>query len=405
MAQQLTNPPHFYTLDAIRGVAAIIVVLYHWQLFYYAGDIYVQGGYEKTQLPWYPYLAVFYTNGMVAVDLFFLLSGFIFFWLYSNKIFTEKTSFRNFMGYRLTRLYPIHIVTLLFVGFLQWIMLRNSGHFFIIQYNDGYHFLLNLLMMQNWGFEKGASFNGPSWSVSVEVFLYVLFFIICRLGMQRKIWLLILLIPLGALLQYYTLLGKGVYSFFYGALIYYLYTWLLQHNKVNTYLPAITIVTLVLWVFLFVEYKFSYIQSTWLHTMKEVLPDKDEKFALSTYGVFRNLFFRTTVSPLTILALALWETKKGMIHKNWAALGNCSYAIYLLHFPLQIIFVLITDSFGISRQVLHSPYVMLLFFLILLPVSYFTYYYFEFPAQQLLRRKFLKKETSHLNIIDAKLPI
>jgi peptidoglycan/LPS O-acetylase OafA/YrhL len=402
MTSNQSPPRHFYSLDAIRGVAAMIVVLYHWQFFYYANDIYVQDGYEKTALPWYNYLSIFYADGMVAVDLFFLLSGFIFFWLYAGRIATRQINFRKFIIYRVSRLYPIHFVTLVLVAVLQWLMLRNVGHYFIIQYNDSYHFLLNLLFIQNWGFEKGPSFNGPSWSVSVEVFLYFLFFIICYLKLEKKKLLLFLLIPLGAFLQYYySLIGKGMFTFFLGGLVYYLYVWMMKENRAPKYLPALIIVTVVLWAAMFAEYQFSYLQGIWIKLLHQVMPDKSTETALSLFGQLRNFFFRVAVSPFTILTLALWETTKGTFNRKWALPGNCSYAMYLIHYPLQIIFVLVVDWFHMSRLVLRSPGTLLLFFLLLIPLSMVTYYYFELPVQDKLRARFSKANKTRVKIADV----
>jgi peptidoglycan/LPS O-acetylase OafA/YrhL len=404
MASNQNPPQHFYSLDAIRGIAAIIVVLYHWQLFYYANDVYVQGGYEKTALPWYSYLSALYENAMVAVDLFFLLSGFIFFWLYAERLSSHKMNFRKFMAYRLSRLYPIHLVTLLLVALLQWLMLRNTGHYYIIQYNDTYHFILNLLFMQTWGLEKGPSFNGPSWSVSVEVFLYFVFFAICYLRLQKKKILLLLFIPAGFLIQYVgSLLGKGMFSFFLGGLVYYLYLWIMQENRVKKFLPVLTTVTVFLWIYLFVEYRFSFIQDLWIKLCPHIMPGKDADATLTSFGQIRNFFFRVTVSPCTILTLALWETTKGMIHRRWALLGNCSYAMYLIHFPLQIIFVLVADMFHINRLAFRSPYTLLLFFLVLIPLSLVTYYYFELPAQEKLRSTLFKSNKPNVSIADVKI--
>jgi peptidoglycan/LPS O-acetylase OafA/YrhL len=126
MTSNQSPPLHFYTLDAIRGIAAIIVIVYHWQFFYYANDTWVQNGVDKAALPLYPYLSAIYNDGVVVVDLFFLLSGFIFFWLYADRIATRRINFRKFMIFRISRLYPIHLVTLLSVAALQWLMFKNA---------------------------------------------------------------------------------------------------------------------------------------------------------------------------------------------------------------------------------------------------------------------------------------
>ncbi|MEZ2335361.1 acyltransferase family protein [Mucilaginibacter sp. RCC_168] len=405
MTSNQSPPSHFYTLDSIRGIAAIIVILNHWEFFYYANDTWVHNGFDKTALPFYPYLSAIYNNGVAAVDMFFLLSGFIFFWLYAERIAKRKINFRKFIVFRISRLYPIHLVTLLSVAGLQWLMFKNTGHYFIILYNDSYHFILNLLFMQNWGFEKGASFNGPSWSASVEVFLYFIFFIICYLKLQNKKWLLFLLIPVGVFLQYYyTLIGKGMYSFFLGALVYYLYVWMLKENRVKKYLPALITFTVLLWVLMFAEYQLSYIRDIWMKQYPHIFHNSHPESALKVFDLGKNFVFRTFVSPSTILSLALWETNKGMLNKKWALLGNCSYAMYLIHFSLQITFVLIADAFHINRLAFHSPISLLIFFLILLPLSIGAYNYFELPAQQKLRDRFGKTKSSDAGIAEVKVP-
>ena len=172
------GPKYFHSMDIIRGLAALVVVLFHWQHFYFSGDV---AGVvpDKTLLPLYSQLSLLYDDGFLAVDLFFLLSGFIFYWLYADRLANGKTSSRQFFGYRFTRLYPMHIVTLISVAVLQWQMLRQSGHYFIYPFNDTYHFVLNLFLVNSWGLEKGPSFNAPCWTISVEVLMYILFFITC----------------------------------------------------------------------------------------------------------------------------------------------------------------------------------------------------------------------------------
>lgn len=397
-------PEHFYTLDAIRGIASIVVVLYHWQLFYYLNDVFVLGGFNKADLPLYPYLSLLYDDGVVVVDLFFLLSGFIFFWLYADRVASRKISFPKFMGYRLTRLFPIHLVTLAAAGILQFFIWKALGHYFIIEYNDGYHFILNLLFMQSWGIEKGPSFNGPSWSVSVEACLYLLFFLLCYFRLHQKKLLLLLLIPVGVFLQYYfSLVGKGMYSFFLGGLVYYAYTWMVEQDKVKQYFTPLLTVTLLLWMFILLEYRFSFVQTAWVSIMHQVRPAASHQYVSAGFGLLSNFFFRTAVSPFTILTLALWETRGGSISKKWAVPGNCSYAIYLLHFPLQMIFVLAVYGMGLDRMVLRSPYALLLFFLILLPASYFTYYRFELPSQEKLRSRFFRSKKKLVPVVEVKM--
>lgn len=390
-------PAHFFSLDAIRGIASIIVVIYHWQLFFYKDDVFVLNGYDKTALPLYDQLAVCYNNGMVVVDMFFLLSGFIFFWLYAGRIAERRISFSKFFLFRISRLYPIHIVALFLMIVLQCCMMQTYGHYFIIQLNDYYHFVLNILFMQTWGFEKGPSFNGPSWSVSVEVFLYLVFFFICRRKWQSNKLLLLLLIPLGAVLQHFDLLiGKGLFSFFQGALIYYIYNWITQEDRIRKYFTPVLLLTCSLWLLVVAEYQLGFLHALYVNNIKQLRPGIGDTEVQTSYGVVRNLFFRVTVSPCTILLLTLWETGRGTFSRHWAWVGNSSYALYLLHFPLQTVFVLVARQLGLSRSIMSHPLTMLLFFSILIPLSVFAYYYFESPMQDKIRGTFRRKEKAAL---------
>jgi peptidoglycan/LPS O-acetylase OafA/YrhL len=406
MIPSQSPPKYFHSFDIIRGIAAVVVILNHWEFFYFAKNTWTEEGIDKTTLPFYAYLSAIYNEGVIAVDLFFLLSGFIFFWLYAEGIAKRKWNFSKFMVFRISRLYPIHLATLLSVALLQWLMLKNTGHYFIIQFNDAYHFILNLFFMQSWGIEKGASFNGPSWSASVEAFLYLAFFAICYLKMQHNKWLLFILMPLGIFLQYYfSLIGKGMYSFFLGALVYYFYVWMLKENRTKKYLTALIVFTVLLWVVIFAEYYFDFLRNIFTKQYLHLFPGKNLASADTAFELGKKFLFRTVISPCTILSLALWETSKGAISKKWAVVGNCSYAMYLVHFSLQIVFVLLADAFHLDSSVFRSPITVFIFFLILIPLSIAIYYYFEFPAQEKIRRRFYKTSSRNIGVAEVEVKI
>lgn len=395
MIPNTSSPRYFFSLDAIRGLAALIVVLCHWQFYFYKDQTLQTKPLEELGLPLFPYLSIFYHHAFFAVDLFFLLSGFIFFWFYADKIADRKTPFGNFMCYRLTRLYPVHFITLLSLIILQYIMISMNGHTFIIQNNDTYHFLLNLFVIHSWGFEKTPAlngFNGPSWSVSVELLLYLLFFLISWKKLHRNKGLLVAIVVGGAIIQhFYSMIGQGIYSFFLGGLTYHFYAWLIERKNARRITTIVTMAAIMLWVVVLTEYAFSYIRDISLLLMKKVLPGKDETFHMALFSLSRNTFFRTIISPITILTLALSETTRGSLKIKWAlVLGNASYALYLLHFPLMVFFFIAVDTLGISRNVFHSPLTLLLFYSLLIPLSILTHYYFEIPVQEIFRKRLRK---------------
>jgi len=396
MISNTSSPRYFFSLDAIRGFAALIVVLCHWQFYFYTDQTSQTKPLEELGLPLYPYLSMLYNRAFYAVDLFFLLSGFIFFWFYADKIADRKTPFRNFICYRLTRLYPVHFITLLSLILLQYIMISMNGHTFITQNNDAWHFLLNLLVIHSWGFESTPAlngFNGPSWSVSVELLLYLLFFLVSRKKLHHNKGFLLATAVAGAVIQhYYSMIGQGIYSFFLGGLTYHLYAWLIKRNNLRRVTTIVTVTAVILWAMVLTEYAFSYLRDFSLVLMKKVLPGKDTAFHMTIYNMSRNTFFRTIISPVTVLALALSETTKGSLKVKWTlVLGNASYALYLIHFPLMVLFFIVVDTLGISREVFHSPFTLLIFYAVLIPLSILTHYYFELPLQEMFRKRLLRK--------------
>ena len=387
-----SSPRYFFSLDTIRGVAALIVVLCHWQFFFYTDDFAPPASLERMGLPLYPYLAMVYNLAPYAVDLFFLLSGFIFFWFYADKIANRKTSFPNFIIFRFTRLYPVHFITLMSLVVLQPIMYNLNGHYFIIHNNDTYHFILHLFLIQTWGFEKTpaiAGFNGPSWSASVEVLLYLVFFLLCWFKLQRNKVIIAGIILLAAVIQYiYPMIGQGLYSFFLGALVYYIYDWAVQRDNARKITNGVIVLAAILWVFILCEYTFSFTRSASMVWLQKLLPSKTAAADTRLFDIGRNTFFRTIISPVSVLMLALLESAYGSVKIKWMlVLGNASYAIYLIHFPLMVLFVIVTDLAGISRGIFYSPFTMLFFYTVLIPLSIAVHYYYELPVQQLLRKK------------------
>jgi len=215
------KPSRFYFLDILRGIAALAIVFYHWRHFSYVG---ISNEFVKTsEFPLYSIFENLYNYGYLAVYLFFILSGFIFFFLYYNKIKEKSISFWNFSVLRISRLYPIHIITLLSVLILQNIFYKIYNTYLVYPENNLYHFILNILFIQSWGFEKGYSFDYPSWSVSVEIFVYLLFFITCILISKRYITLIFMIFLGLFIMRTNTQIGMGILYFFIGGIIYEIY--------------------------------------------------------------------------------------------------------------------------------------------------------------------------------------
>ena len=96
-----------------------------------------------------------------------------------------------------------------------------NGAYFIYQFNDFRHFLLNLCFAQSWGFEYGLSFNGPTWSVSIEILLYVVFFVLVFAAGRSFVAAFAAMLS-GLLMgkQLNSAIGWGLYCFFAGGICF-----------------------------------------------------------------------------------------------------------------------------------------------------------------------------------------
>ena len=142
-------------LDGLRGLAAATVALYHAQWLFAPGSL------ANTPLP----LRWLQDWGWTLVDLFFLISGFIFAHVYLTDERMTARGLRDFAVARFARLYPLHLVTLLVCA----AMLGHEPD------NTGAAFLAHVFMAQAWVAPAGHTFDGPSWSISIELVCYLLF--------------------------------------------------------------------------------------------------------------------------------------------------------------------------------------------------------------------------------------
>src|SRR3974390_435665 len=124
-----------YSIDALRGVAALSVGGWHWQHFFAVSGTWM-AGWNRTSQPFYPYLKPLYDEGWAAVDLFFAVSGFVFFWLYREPVAARNIGVSQFALQRFSRLYPIYFLTLIVAAVLQLLFHRATGTWFIFDAND-----------------------------------------------------------------------------------------------------------------------------------------------------------------------------------------------------------------------------------------------------------------------------
>jgi len=341
------------------------ILVFHYQQFAYVG---LTLDYQADQQPFYTAFKWFYDHGGLGVQFFWCISGFIFFWKYQDAIHQKVISGNTFFILRLSRLYPLHFATLIFIAGLQIIYFRDQGSYFVVHNNDIKHFILQLFLASNWG-GQGFSFNAPIWSISVEVLVYLFFFLIVRY-IGRGAWITLLILLICGYIKYLNLTESFIVDciiyFYLGGLSAQIFK-VTDHTKYQKLILALSLAVVI------------------------------SPLALLNEDSFKQIkhFFLIFFAPALIYIGALELKVSGKLG-NWIeALGNMTYSSYLIHLPLQLLIVLMLGAFGIAIP-FYSPYFFLVYMALVLFLSRVTYLRFEKPMQDFIRlqAKSLKKSKS-----------
>jgi peptidoglycan/LPS O-acetylase OafA/YrhL len=145
-------------LTGIRGVAALFVAVYHLNGFNAPPQLQVPG-----------LASVVLDHGYLAVDLFFVLSGYVMALSYGEMVRVWNTrNYLRFLIRRVARVYPLFALITLFIALM---LFTGVSHETIPDAGSALGW--NLLMLQGWGF--ATSIDGPSWSISTEWGAYLVF--------------------------------------------------------------------------------------------------------------------------------------------------------------------------------------------------------------------------------------
>ncbi len=320
---------HFYGIDLMRGLAAMTILIWHYQHFYMTADVGFRDGspdIDRTIQPFYWLLFPLYDHGLWAVNAFWVISGFVFAHVYAGR----ETTAAAFAGARFARLYPLHLITLITIGIIQSVSLSVTGRYQIVAANDAASFAQNLLFISGWGLPHGDNFNGPIWSVSVELAIYGIYFF-----MARRVFLFGLLIPTFIATVCWCLIHADGpvwnfplcgFFFFGGTGLYY---WILRfhHNRLMIAVPAA----------LCAAY-FAYLVGS----------GKSE--TMRFYDVQCFLF-----APIVLIIgwLDFSERFRTLIRPaKW--IGDATYSTYLWHFPIQVLILTGFAYFGLNQNAIFS---------------------------------------------------
>jgi peptidoglycan/LPS O-acetylase OafA/YrhL len=359
----------YWILDLFRFVSAVAVLFWHYQHFYLSSAAGTYLWNSPTEQPFFNIFEYLYLKGDVAVQVFWLISGFVLTLTYCTK----SHSFRVFWQNRFARLYPLHLCTLLLVALLQIGSNHLFGHYQIYEKNDVSHFLAHLFMVSNWHEVNDFSFNAPIWSVSIEVFVYLLFSLLIIKNRSKLRVLSFIALAVSILFFAFKVPGPfwqcSIY-FFLGSNLYFL-----QKTGKKRKLLALSFLTLIVIQLLKLQ---------------------------SSIGEINNVLIANILTALSIsslISLSIGISVKLELdyrfRKFLSLLGNLTYSSYLIHVPFQIAILILLQLFGFDQKKLVSSTVFfLLYFLIIFLVSHLVFSKLEDPLRRKLRADLIQKDDS-----------
>lgn len=323
--------PHYELLDGLRGVAALLVVFHHvFEGYAFAGSVGGVGDGTLTHL----------NHGYLAVDFFFLLSGFVIGYAYDDR-WPRGFTMRDFFSRRLIRLHPlvvlaavVGLVCFLLQGCEQWdgssvplsmAMLALLCAMFMIPAWPGGPYEVR-------GNGEMFPLNGPAWSLFFEYIgniLYALF--IHRLSTRVLTGLTVVLGVVLAWMAVGDVTQTGMFGVgwtldglnFWGGLVRMAFPYALGMLIARRFHP--------------VKVRGAFWIASATMAILFMVPYIPGKTPVCLNGVFE------AVCIIIVFPILLWlgasDRPAGRRMKAvYRFLGNLSYPLYILHYPLFYLF-------------------------------------------------------------------
>ncbi|MDO3640526.1 acyltransferase [Mucilaginibacter sp. L3T2-6] len=346
--------PHYPILDGLRGTAAILVVIYHLLEAYFGIPV---------NHPMH--------HGYLAVDFFFMLSGFVIGYAYDDR-WAKGMTVWEFFKIRLVRLHPLVIAGVLIgaIGFYFDPYTNGMAHTSILKLIGVTLISFTLLPspdVRGWG--ETHPLDGPCWSLLQEYIANVLYALVGRFMSKSALWVVII-ISAGAVVyaaNYHGDLGTGwgydtfwiavvrmVFPFFAGLLLF-------RTGKLIRIPMAYTVCSVILLILFFIP-----------------------TYSFNGYYEAAIVIF---VFPVIVSAGA-----GGKIDGRWAKLckfsGAISYPIYILHYPFIYIYTAwIANEKPAPSQIVPVACGLFVFFILL---AYAGLKLYDEPVREWLKKHWLK---------------
>ena len=347
----MSNEKRIYSLDFIKIIATIIILLHHYQL---VNDVYFEHNINF-------YNGKFYFGYLV--EMFFLLSG-LFMFPYIEKI-QRGLNFKSFILKRILRFLPLSLITTV----VHVVLLLLYKYICKGTYGDEsislWGIIVSSLEIQEGWMIKNIHINNPTWYISVLMLCYVLFYFEVYLAERLSInpqYFFVIMIFIGFAINTYNIdlplmskpLARGYYSFFYGILIYkYLF---FRKKKITVALITILVETyLIIFHFGFMNEGINYIMTFTYYPMLIII-------FMSNY--FKNIFK----------------------NKIWGVFGEISFNVYMWHFPLLLFCRVLVELFHFNVNY-NSILVMFFYTVICFTIGIFSYFLIDLPFSKYINEK------------------
>ena len=363
---------HYAILDGLRGVAAVMVVVFH--LFE------AHSTSNQDQM---------INHGYMAVDFFYVLSGFVIGYAYDDR--WSKMTVKDFFKRRLIRLHPMVVMGMI-VGAIAFYF-GASNFFPAISHVPVWKMLLIMLIgctllpvpvsMDIRGWHEMHPLNGPGWSLFFEYVVNILYALFIRKFSNKALAVLVFLS--GCALIYLSLFGghgdiiggwslepeqlrigitRVMYPFFAGLL-------LSRVGKLTSIKHAFAICSTLV-VVIFIVPRIGGTNQLWMNGLYD--------------AVCIIILF-----PLIVYIGASGELKGKYTSKISKFLGDISYPIYITHYPLIYIYTawVADNKLSISKA---YPVALLVLF-ISIAFAYACFKLYDEPMRKWLGNRFMKKVT------------
>ncbi|WP_147387962.1 acyltransferase family protein [Pelobium manganitolerans] len=307
-------------LDSLRGLAALVVVFHHFMVFN-------SGKLEQSLSAKAMRILHFISDlNVEAVLFFFVLSGFSIGLSQRGKLLRHRVAIKRYLYKRFRRIMPIYLMALAlaaFVGFLAQALFKESYSFS--------NLVGNLLFLQTpagatdfWFSPYGQ--NGPLWSLAFEMFFYLFFPLFSMLLLKIRVPKLAVYLFL--LLTSVACIAFNKYLVFIPPLAFlsFFLVWWAGFQIAGEYLQRRA--NFLIWITVFVV-------CTSLLTVSQLVPSTALLEILKTLLIASVLYFLLFLD-LSWVSAFKWRAKK-LVNSILGPVGDGSYALYALHYPIFIL--------------------------------------------------------------------